>query len=1701
MPEYKVVGQTQVTVSLSGEKFYTVPAGDIPIQEYDVIGIQVAQGQNVLKCEDLPSGLDQQTVYKASITGWLDIFDNFPNYLITENRTCYIQALYTKDSIQYLPTNLGYSSETGDYDLSVSIVESNTHNLSVLLEESVDDIYWVYPSLSIAPPSFSSISLGTVYTKWNTNYNFTVRVERGTHLESVWSFDTSRIVSLTDSCAPLVTALVGEQCNSSLYWSEKPFASFEYNTRTVGSTTLSINFTNVLGRIEKQLTIQTEKDIAGLTFDLVTPSRIANTIAWNNIAQFDAAITEGTGVSYSFTINGASVPSTNSSLYYNFTYPGTQIVEALVQNIIGSQSETLTVHVKKPAEFTNCTFMNTPYIAAVGIPISLTLQCETQSGAEVSATWMLSDRSNNITFYTRTTFQTTEVWTNAVTFSAIQLGVQITAFTTDPFEEVATSTTVDVYNAIPSVDLTVSSFQVVPAENITFTASIPSSPGTYGQVTYTIDYGDGTAPVTSSSGNEIHAYISSGNYTVTVTATNGPSSQTVTQHIEVYDIVSGLAVTNDGPKEVGRMVTFTATVMSGNFLKFRFTSSVFDVTQDHGTFSYTFTAAADYLVSVECFNTLSHENMSLIAYVMDSSDIRITALKLDGSPFLGCLQTGITYEFSVEIIHYDAASVQYDWNFGNAVVMLNTNTNKEDHGYTTAGNYTVSVTAKYAAVSAETTITQETCVEEMIVSPSIVVSSPIGLPPSREVTEAVTITTSAGSNLHYSWSTNATAANTTNEAMFFVTFSGEGWYEITVNVSNNVNWMVDTEVVQVVTEISDLSINCSTCTMKYGNFYIEMSVSYQFTVSIATGTGVSYTWDFGDTNTAVGSSTSHTYSSVGQYTLTVTGSNSVSASFQQSVQVFVEVPITGVTLSTHFYDWHDLTPGGPKVLEIQKTAVLKAAVQPQNMVLTYDWYFDTGMAPITNTSNIGYHNYTTIGKKFCTVTARNMLNSVNSTELMFYIIQEITEVNVTANGVLLSESVNFIIAVDTNYTFTTSSGQIVEDTVKFLYIFRDENAVLIGSSATSSDPSWTTSFSNEMVYIMTLSVSYSLGTHDSQYTIEAIKPVSDVYITTPPDSNGNLSLGSSFTLSCGALVGKYLQYRWFYSLAPAGETISAPADNASVTVTPTSVGRYVITAELYNSVSSPQRVNYTFNVMVGVYGVDIDVNMSFPDAVKQNTTLTFNGQVAMGTDLSYSWEAAVSGSSVSSGSGQTFTFTFSTQALYNITLLVENYASSELAYKEIYSLYEVQAFGLNVVGSTFLNSINKHVASTGDNLTFTSTITNTDFISFEWQVNSTTVTTAETFQTLFNSPSVYILSLDASNKISLESNEKVIIVQDPITGLNVQLCHSTHELGTSVTLVANTVTGTGVNYLWQGDSQMSSQSSNIHMVTYNSVGIYDVNVTASNYVSQETKQCSLTILGRIANLAVTTTHYQFIYYPITFTVTGDYIAPANFTWVFSNGVTFETTAPTVDFTAANPGTYTVTITVSNAVSNDTVTLNFDVEDLVCAVPTLTIDGSSERTTFRARPVELAVSVDTGGCTNYTSSNEWTVYSASSCSASLTNVYPLNINIETNTPVLQIPGMRLDYGTYCVTFTHSYANTPVSEVMMFNLTIEASDLKALISGGDKISAAAGSTLTLDATESYDPDNTTGTTLTYAWSCTQAMVSNFLITSFFSFSIAT
>ncbi|MBN2391366.1 MAG: PKD domain-containing protein [Anaerolineae bacterium] len=134
------------------------------------------------------------------------------------------------------------------------------------------------------------------------------------------------------------------------------------------------------------------------------------------------------------------------------------------------------------------------------------------------------------------------------------------------------------------------------------------------------------------------------------------------------------------------------------------------------------------------------------------------------------------------------------------------------------------------------------------------------------------------------------------------------------------------------------------------------------TATVAAGSDVVYTWDFGDGDSGEGASVTHTYPHIGAYTATVTATNHVGAMSATSIVTITDVPVTGLTASND----------GPTQLGQPTTFTAEVAAGSN---VTYTWVFGDGESAY---GRVVSHVYAAGGSYTAIVTARNSVNSLTA---------------------------------------------------------------------------------------------------------------------------------------------------------------------------------------------------------------------------------------------------------------------------------------------------------------------------------------------------------------------------------------------------------------------------------------------------------------------------------------------------------------------------------------------------------------------------------------------------------------------------------------------------------------------------------------------------------------------------------------------------
>ena len=324
-------------------------------------------------------------------------------------------------------------------------------------------------------------------------------------------------------------------------------------------------------------------------------------------------------------------------------------------------------------------------------------------------------------------------------------------------------------------------------------------------------------------------------------------------------------------------------------------------------------------------------------------------VSISASPTSG--DVPLTVQFTSTASDSDGQIVGYKWTFGDGGTSSSPN---PTHTYQKSGTYTAVLVVTddgSATASAELTIT----VTELVVNQPPV----LGLIGDQSIAEgnvlafSINATDSEGDVLSY------TASNLAAGSQFDPgtrTFSWTPGYDqagsypgVIFSVSDGE--FSDTESVTItVTNTNRQPVITKDPTANPNPTLVNQAVDFSIEASDPDGDTLSYAWNFGDATTGTGNATSHTYSAVGTYAVTVTVTDSSGAKTQSSLQLGVSINQPPILQAS----------AQPLEGTVPLTVMFSAqATDPEGESLTYLWDFGDGgiSSDLTNPQHI----YTDVG--------------------------------------------------------------------------------------------------------------------------------------------------------------------------------------------------------------------------------------------------------------------------------------------------------------------------------------------------------------------------------------------------------------------------------------------------------------------------------------------------------------------------------------------------------------------------------------------------------------------------------------------------------------------------------------------------------------------------------------------------------------------
>ena len=287
----------------------------------------------------------------------------------------------------------------------------------------------------------------------------------------------------------------------------------------------------------------------------------------------------------------------------------------------------------------------------------------------------------------------------------------------------------------------------------------------------------------------------------------------------------------------------------------------------------------------------------------------------------------------------------YSWTFGDNSTGTGATVS---HAYASSGSYTVTLTVKDSSTSQQTATTQQT-VSVSNPAPTLTGSFTYS-PASPQAGQFVSFTGSAsGGTPPYSFSWSFGDGSTGTGSSVTHAYSSAGSYTVTLSIKDGGSPQ------QTATSQQTISVTNPSSTLTASFTYTPSSPqtgqSVTFTGTASGGTSpYTFTWSFGDGSTGTGASTTHTYSLVGSYAVTLTvvdsGSPQQTTTSQRTISVANPPPLSaGLTFS----------PASPDAGQsVSFTASASGGTSPYS----YSWSFGDGG---TASGNLVSHSFASAG--------------------------------------------------------------------------------------------------------------------------------------------------------------------------------------------------------------------------------------------------------------------------------------------------------------------------------------------------------------------------------------------------------------------------------------------------------------------------------------------------------------------------------------------------------------------------------------------------------------------------------------------------------------------------------------------------------------------------------------------------------------------
>jgi PKD repeat protein len=906
----------------------------------------------------------------------------------------------------------------------------------------------------------------------------------------------------------------------------------------------------------------------------------------------------------------------------------------------------------------------------------------------------------------------------------------------------------------------------IAGQPITFTATA-SDPGPADMAagfTYTWTFGDGG---TAGGANPSYSYAAAGTYTVVVTATDqggASGSFTATATAEAF-----APTASAGPNRTvndGTAVSFVGSASGASALSYVWDFGDGATASGSLTPTHLYAIYGTYTATLTVSDALGYTSQDSARVTVKHVPPTVTGT----AAYVGIADQAVAFTASAtDPGPADmAAGFTYTWTFGDGGTAGGASAS---YSYAAAGTYTVVVTATDQG-GASGSFTAVATVEAF--APTASAGSAQTVNDGTPVSFAGSATGASALSYLWDFGDGTTASGTLSPTHLYAIY---GTYTATLTVTDALGYSSQDSAQVTVVHVPPTV----TGTAAY------VGIAGQAVVFTASATdpgpadmaaGFTYTWDFGDGNTASGATPSYSYAGAGTYTVVVTATDQGGASGSFTAVATVEA-------------FAPTASAGPDQVVNEGSPVSFAGSATGATALSYLWDFGDGATAAGSLTPT--HTYADNGTYTATLTA---------TDVLGYSSQDSARITVNNVPPTVSSAASYVGLAGAPIAFaaTATDPSPVDTAAGFTYTWDFGD----GGTAGGATPSYTYAVAGTYTVVVTATdKDGGSGSFTASAAVEAFAPTANV------GPNQTVSQGAPVSFAGSATGASALTYLWDFGdgATTAGTLTPTHAYAAAGTYTAT----LTVTDALGYSAQATTQVTALVPTVTGT--------ASYVGIANQSIAFTASAtEPGVATGFTYTWDFGDGGTA----SGASPSYAYAAAGTYTVTVTATDQAGASSSFT---ATATVEAFAptasagpgpvVNVVspatfaGSAAGASALSYLWNFGDGATAAGTLTPTHTYSDDGSYTATlTVTDALGF------------SSQSSTTVTVNNLPPTVTGGGPYT----VVAGSPLIFAPKVTDPSTVDTNAGFTFSWNfGDGGTGTGANPSH--TYATAGVYTATVT------------------------------------------------------------------------------------------------------------------------------------------------------------------------------------------------------------------------------------------------------------------------------------